>query len=284
MNRNDIIFLIIGIAIALFIGGSYIVMIHEIYKQRKKLILNGLEDEAIKKEYTKEHSDAKKHWGYFGNAISVLLSILFIGIFAFSLSCQYGDNCFTFTENFTVKVVQSGSMSYKNEKNKYLFDNNLNDQIDTFDVVFVARMPDEFELQQYDIVLYEVENILVIHRIINIEEPNANHPNERWFQLQGDANGSPDKFPVKYSQMRGIYTGDKIPFVGAFILFLQSSLGYLVIAIILVYSIGTPIITKKINAISKQRLLEIGFFEKVEFVVDEKDAKKKLKKKQKENK
>ena len=252
-------------------------MIHEIYKQRKKLILNGLEDEEIKKEYTKEHSKAKKHWGYFGNAISILLSVVFLGIFAFSLSCQYGGNCFTFTENLTIKVVQSGSMSYKNEKNKYLFDNNLNDQIDTFDIVFVAAMPDQFELKQFDIVLYQIDDITLIHRIINIEEPNENHPEERWFQLQGDANSSPDKFPVKYSQMRGIYTGDKIPFVGAFILFLQSSLGYVAIAIIAIYSISTPIITKKINKISYQRLVEIGFFEKVEFVLDEEDAKRKLK-------
>lgn len=267
--------------IALFIGGTYIFMIHEIYKQRKELILNGLKDEQIKKEYSKEHSKASKHWGYFTNAIGALLAIVFVGIFAFSLSCQYGNNCFSFTENFTVKVVQSGSMSYKHEKNKYLYDNNLNDQIDTFDVVFLASMPGEFQLKQYDIVLYEVDDILIIHRIINIEEPNENHPNERWFQLQGDANQSPDRFPVKYSQMRGYYTGDKIPFVGAFIMFLQSSLGYLAIAIILVYSIGTPIITKKIDKINHQRLLEIGFFEKVEFVENEEDAKKKLKKRNK---
>ena len=261
MDRNELIFLIIGIGVALLIGGLYIALIHEIYKQRKKLISNGLEDEEIKKEYTKSHSKKAQHWSYFSNALSIIFSILFLGMFAFSLSCQQGGNCYTFSENLTMKVVQSGSMSYKRESNKYLFDNNLNNQIDTFDIVFVASMPDQFDLQLYDIVLYEVDDILVIHRIIKIEEPNAVHPEERWFQLQGDANMSPDRFPVKYSQMRGIYTGTKIPFVGAFVLFLQSSLGYVAIAIILVYSISTPIMLKKMDKLTTKRLQEIGFFD-----------------------
>ena len=254
MDRNELIFLILGIGVALLIGGLYIAMIHEIYKQRKKLVINGLEDEEIQKEYTRTHSKSRQHWGYFTNAIGVLLSIVFISFFAFSLTCKYGGNCYTFSETLTVKVVQSGSMSYKRESNKYLFENNLNDQIDTFDIVFVANMPSEFELEVYDIVLYEVDEILVIHRIINIEEPNEKHPNERWFQLQGDANISPDRFPVKYSQMRGIYTGNKIPFCGAFILFFQSSLGIVAMAVILTYSIASPILNKKVDKLYKDRL------------------------------
>lgn len=282
MNRNEIIFLIIGIAIALFVGGTYIYLIHEIYKQRKKLVTNGLEDETIKKEYKSGKSNASQHWDYFTNALSIILSVIFVGLFAFSLTYQYGGNNLPFQANMTVKVVESGSMSYKNEKNKYLLDNNLNDQIDTFDIVFIAKMPDQFELKQYDIVVYEVSNITVIHRIINIEEPNERHPNERWFQTQGDANDSPDRFPVKYSQMKGIYTGSKIPFVGSIVLFLQSSLGYLAISIYLVYAIGSPILEKKLNRLYKQRLLETGYFERIEFVLDEEDAKKKLKLRDKE--
>ena len=110
-----------------------------------------------------------------------------------------------------MQVVCSESMSEKHSKNTYLRKNNLNDQFDMFDVIITYELPKESELKKYDIVVYEIDGTLVVHRIVNIEEPNEKHPNERHFLLQGDNVESPDKFPVKYSQMRGIYKGDKIP-------------------------------------------------------------------------
>ena len=76
-------------------------------------------------------------------------------------------------------------------------------------------LPKEEDLKLYDIVVYKQDDIYVVHRIVGIEEPNEKHPNERYFLLQGDAVDSPDRFPVKYSQMQGIYTDEKIPFVGS---------------------------------------------------------------------
>ena len=72
-------------------------------------------------------------------------------------------------------------MSTKNEKNEYLFENDLNDQFDMFDIVITQPLPDEEELQLYDIVVYERDDMLVIHRIVEIEEPNEKH-SERYLQ------------------------------------------------------------------------------------------------------
>ena len=99
----------------------------------------------------------------------------------------------------------------------------------------------------------KVDGILIVHRIVGIEEPNAAHPNERYFLLQGDAVGSADRFPVRYSQIKGIYKGEKIPFIGSFILFIQSFTGWLCIALVFFALIITPIVEKKLYIAKKQR-------------------------------
>ena len=170
----------------------------------------------------------------------------------------------TYHENFpTVKVVQTASMEKKNPKNTYLFTNNLNNQISTFDLILTYQVPDEMDLQIYDIVVYEVDEILLVHRIVNIEEPNEKHPNERWFLCQGDAVESPDRFPVRYEQIKGIYRGEKIPFVGSFVMFMQSPAGWLCVFLVLAFTICTPIIEKKINKEKNARLISMGAFEEV---------------------
>ena len=95
---------------------------------------------------------------------------------------------------------------------------------------------------------------MIIHRIVGIEEPNANHPGKRHFLLQGDAVDRPDKFPVLYSQMQGIYEGNRIPFVGSFILFLQSPAGWLCVLLVIFSMIVTPIVEKKLKEAKEKRI------------------------------
>ena len=212
-------------------------------KMSLKLIRHGAEDEQIIKEKQKKN---KKNGNLFDMLISVLFCVVFACAFLFSAYVSVSGNVY-FDNIPTIKVVNSSSMSKKHEKNEYLFKNNLNDQFDTFDVVLTYKIPDEFELKLYDIVVYEMEDILVIHRIVEIEEPNAEHPNERWFRTQGDNVETADRFPVHYSQMRAIYRGEKIPFVGSFISFMQSPAGWLCMILMLAATIATPIIDKKLE-------------------------------------
>ena len=145
-------------------------------------------------------------------------------------------------------------MARKNPENTYLFDNNIQNQLQMFDVVICNHLPAEDALKLYDIVVYKQDDMYVIHRIVGIEEPNANHPNERHFLLQGDAVENPDKFPVLYSQMQGIYEGVRIPFVGGFILFLQSPAGWLCVLLVIFSMTVTPIVEKKIKEATEKRI------------------------------
>ena len=149
-------------------------------------------------------------------------------------------------------------MADKHKDNTYLENNNLNDQFDAFDLIFTRKLPGEFELELYDIVVYEYKGELIIHRIIGIEEPNEKHPDQRQFLLRGDAVKYSDEFPVLYEQMRAIYKGERIPKIGSFFAFMQSPAGYLCILLAVFAMIATPIAEKKLKEVKTARLIELG--------------------------
>ena len=62
--------------------------------------------------------------------------------------------------------------------------------------------------------------------------------------------------------MRGIYRGERIPFVGSFILFMQSPAGWLCILLVVFALITTPILEKKIRKEENKRLVYLGLVEK----------------------
>ena len=221
---------------------------------QSRLIRLGAEDTKIISEY--EKSKLKKQ-SKLGKALDYALTIIMVVFFTFIFSSSLYINCTqnTYFDNVpTYRVVQTGSMAKKNSKNKYLVENNLNDQIQTFDLILTYKLPKEEDLKIYDIVVYEVDGILIVHRIVDIEEPNANHPTERWFLLQGDAVEAADRFPVKYEQMKGIYRGEKVAFVGSFVLFMQSPAGWLCMLLVAGAVIISPIVDSKIGKLKKERI------------------------------
>ncbi len=230
------------------------VVVTTITKMSVRLIKHGAEDERIKKEYAKRKK--KRKCGILERIVSLLFCAIFLGAFAFSLYVNVqGDKYFSGVP--TLKVVNSASMSKKHEKNKYLTENNLNDQFQTFDLICLYELPEEADLKLYDIVLYEVDDTLIIHRIVEIEEPNAEHPDERYFRLQGDAVERADRFPVKYSQMKAIYRGENVPYLGSFVAFLQSPAGWLCIILIVVAMIASPVFDKKISRAMDERYAQL---------------------------
>ncbi|MBQ2768858.1 MAG: S24/S26 family peptidase [Clostridia bacterium] len=228
-------------------------MLATVTKQGLRLIRAGAEDKRIYTEYLRSVRRGKKKTGWLKRIITVFFALLLIAVFSVTIYMQITENKQT-TEIPALRVVQSESMSDKYEKNTYLFENDLNDQFSRFDVVVTYQLPKEEDLKLYDIVVYEVDDVLLIHRIVGIEEPNKNHPDERWFVLQGDLVERADKFPVRYEQMKAIYRGERIPYVGSFILFLQSPAGYLCLILIVVEMIASPLMTKKLDKAEKERL------------------------------
>lgn len=214
-----------------------------IVKQAIRLIRAGQEDEAIIKEFSTEKKVTC--FDKLSKFVSVVVSLIFFIAFAFGLFLSATETK-VFSDIPSLKIVMSGSMSYKNKGNTYLEQNGLHDQIRTFDMVVVRKLPKESELKKYDIIVYEYEGELIIHRIISIEEPNEKHPDERYFLCRGDAVEISDKFPVLYEQMRGIYRGERVPFIGSFFAFMQSPAGALCILLIVFSMIAVPIVEKKL--------------------------------------
>ena len=227
-----------------------------------RLIRNGAEDEKIKIEYSKKKRFSKC-WNAIGVFFSSLICIVLFVALMFSLLIGASEDQKLKTP-ISLKVVLSGSMSYKHEKNTQLELYDVNDQIQMFDLIVLHELPPEEELELFDTVMYEVDDRLIVHRIVGIEEPNEKHPDQRYFLLQGDANDMADKFPVLYSQMRGIYRGQRVPFIGSFITFMQSPAGWLCVLLILFATIATPIVEhilerekeKRWRLIQKQAVLQ----------------------------
>lgn len=247
--------LIVCLIVYVLLASLSVFVIALFTKMTIKLIRHGAEDDNIKKEY--EKAQKKRKGGAVDCIVSVLTCVVFALAFGFSLYVNLQED--KYFENIpTLKVVNSASMSKKHEKNTYLEANGLHDQFQTFDIIFTYEIPPEEELQLYDIVVYEVDDMLVVHRIVGIEEPNENHPDERHFLLQGDAVGSPDRFPVRYSQMRAIYRGKRIPYVGSLVSFLQSPAGWMCMILIVVAIAATPILEKKIARAKAERFALLG--------------------------
>ncbi len=252
MTHGTYILILCAIVYVLMVTVSVAVIV-SLTKMSLRLVYHGADDEKIIKEYAKKR---KKKGNVLDTLISVLFCVVFACAFLFSVYVNVSSEKY-FEEIPTLKVVNSGSMSKKHEKNEYLFENGLDEQFDTFDVILTYKIPDEFDLKLYDIIVYEMEDILVVHRIVEIEEPNAEHPSERYFRTQGDNVETADRFPVHYSQMRAIYRGERIPFLGSFISFMQSPAGWLCMILMLAATIATPIIDKKLEKARAKRLAEI---------------------------
>ena len=233
------------------------VMLYYILNQTHQLIKHGLKDERIKIEYDKEM--AVRPWvKRLGNVLTAVLLVIIFSVFALSVSIQLADDRVQ-GDMAVPKVVMSASMSRKNAANDYLETYDLNDQFDTFDIILTRELPGEYELELYDIVVYEYEDALIIHRIIGIEEPNEAHPDCRHFLLRGDASRYSDEYPVLYEQMCAIYRGERIPYVGSFFAFMRSPAGYLCILLVLFAVVATPIAEKKLWRAKVERLTEIGY-------------------------
>lgn len=227
--------------------GFFTVLITIIAKQQLKLIRTGQEDARIKKDAIKRLDKSGNFWwNVIDKIVSTILCVALIIVLVFSLVMGATGDDKPVKGIPSFKVVSSTSMAVKYEKNEYLFENDLNDQLLLFDLITLHELPKEEDIRLYDVIVYEtLEGVLVIHRVIGIEEPNEKHPNERWFQFKGDATENADRFPVRYSQMKSIYRGERIPNVGSFVFFMQSPAGTICFMVVLLALLITPILGKK---------------------------------------
>lgn len=248
--------LILSLIVFFMLAIMSVVCVSVIAHLQLKLITNGVEDERLLDEFAEKRDNKKKIIisKILDYAFSGIVCLVFAFLFFSSLSIDSKqDN--KVGDVPVYRVVRTGSMAEKNEKNTYLVENGLDDQILAFDLILTEKLPGEMELELYDIVVYEVDGMLIVHRIVEIEEPNASHPDCRHFRLQGDAVEAADRFPVTYDQMKAIYRGQRIPFVGSFILFMQSPAGWMCALFVLLAMIATPIL-ELLFAYKKKKRIE----------------------------
>lgn len=271
MSGFDTYVLITCLIVLVALTAFFALLIARDVKSTLKMIAGGIIDDELIEMRKKRKAKPKNRVlrVIVDIALPALFAVVAAVAFIFSLSLKINEK--TPVGNLPVlKVVESGSMSFKYEKNEYLVKNNLNDQIGRFDLIVVYSLPPESELKLYDIVMYENEGYLIIHRIVGITEPDETH-SERLFLLQGDANQYPDRFPVRYSQMKGIYRGASVPFVGSFVSFMRSPAGYLCFALVVFTCAVYPFLAKKLNAAAEERLKTIN--ETLRVVTEEKSEK-----------
>lgn len=253
MTGYELYSLVLCTVVLVSLSALFIVFLRISIGYYLRLLRNGLEDEALLAE---EAAKKPEHsaWDRLNAVVSGLVCAALIAAFVLSMAVTLTEDKHPFGLS-TLTVVKSSSMSYKEEKNRYLFENGLDDQFDTFDLLVIDALPDEYDLQLYDVVVYEAKDgTMIVHRIVGIEEPNAEHPDCRHFRFQGDAVQLSDRYPVLYSQMRGIYRGNRLPFVGSFIMFMQSPAGWICILLVLFAVIATPIVEKRIKREKEVRL------------------------------
>lgn len=243
MTGYEIYIFVLCLVVFVALTAFFAALIACIAKMNIKLIRGGFADGEIKKQREKS---AKKTAVF--RTLEILLSaalfVAAIAVFFFSLQVKINEK--KPVERNVIKVVKSGSMAEKDGFNKYLTENNLNDQIQMFDLIVVSPLPEESDLKLYDIVVYEADGQMIVHRIVDIKEADETHPQRR-FVLQGDANRYSDKFPVLYSQMKGIYGGKKVPYIGSFVVFMNSPAGWLCVLLVVAVCIAYPFIEKKLK-------------------------------------
>ena len=157
------------------------------------------------------------------------LMLFIMGIFTLSLVNKFNDDITMFGDRGVIAVA-SGSMSEKHKENTYLVTENLNNQFDKYDIIVVEKVDSPYDLKLYDVISFvNDEGVTIIHRIVDINYYNEDGEVE--FITRGDANADDavDKFHPTIDDIQGKYVNKRIPLIGMFILFIQSSLGMITI-------------------------------------------------------
>ena len=240
---------VVVIALAIFLSA----LIWYIYTLTIRLISIGYWDQDLIQEY--EHKRKKPPKRLIGKVVSAVICGVLSVMLLFSIFLGISEKA-PIVSSPSLMVVKSESMSAKHKDNEHLFDQDLNNQIQMFDIIVTHAPPAEEDIELYDIIVYEVNGDLIIHRVVYIVEPTK-EGDDRLFYTRGDANKRNDDMPVRYNQIKGIYKDERIPFVGSFVLFMQSPAGIICLLLSIFAMIIMPIVDDKIANARRSRHEEI---------------------------
>ena len=172
----------------------------------------------------------RKVWKTVKGVCFYALLLLLIPLFILSVWNRINGNVMMLGDR-ALMVVASGSMSNRHPTNRYLDEKGLNDQLNTYDMIFVERVTDEDDLALYDVIAFvDDTGKNVIHRIVGIK----NQDGKVRYETRGDSNNQSDLYLPEVKDVIGRYEDTKIPMLGALIMFFQS-LGGIVTLLSLFY-------------------------------------------------
>ena len=210
-------------------------------KSYKMEVDQGKHDNAILKDY---HSKKKNKLELIGIICSYLIIAILAGLFITGAIYRIqGENLAV--GNQTALVIKTGSMSdYYNQE---LASEHPEYKISQFDVGDICIFETNFnELVEGEIYGYKFNDIIITHRLVEIHEGNL-------YEFRGDNNPISDPYYVKGESIIYHYTGNKIPGIGAFILYAQSIFGIWSLIGIIGVAVGSELVYYQIDKINKAR-------------------------------
>lgn len=254
MSQVEIIALLVTILGVASFSAIFTILYSNYAKSYIEEVESGKHDMELMDEYIYNEQPIikrrKKIMGIVKTIVFYLALIIIIPIFILSMINRFQGNVTMLNKN-GMMVVASGSMSKRNSSNGYLDTENLNNQFNTYDIIFIEKVDKVSQLEKYDVIAYIDDNgTNVIHRIIGIEIING----EVRYTTRGDSNNTNDAYKPRFEDVIGVYTDKKIGFVGVFILFFQSYLGIITIISLFYCLIMLDRISQKINNKQNERL------------------------------
>ena len=228
-------FILITLLLCVLILSSIAILLNSVKNENIEDINNGHSDSEIVYEHLKQNKNKE------AKIIMRIINSLLIFILGLVLLLGLLDK-FINVLNYHSIVIATGSMSEKNKENQYLFDNNINNQIQIDDLIIVKDITSLSDIDLYDVICYKNnKNKQIVHRVIE--------KNNDYVITQGDANNVDDGIPVTLDMIVGKYTGIRIPIIGKIIFFISSTYGLLtsftIITLIIIYSIFNDKVRKQ---------------------------------------
>jgi signal peptidase len=197
-------------------------------------------------------------------------SIVFYGLliciapsFVFAMVNKAQGNLTLFGDK-GILVVATPSMSQKHEVNDYLIENNLNNQFNAYDIIVIEAVDSDDDLKLYDVITFvNPEGRNIIHRIIKIETDKDGNV---VYTTRGDYNNTNDSPSSTIANIKGKYTNQRIQYVGAVILFFQSTQGIITLAILAICLMINDKQMDKVNKVKNERLNK---FQMIDYKVSE---------------
>ena len=239
------VFYIVLVVLIVFALGVIAFLVYERQTSVKDIKEGRLDSELIYEDHlvlekSKKHKILKKSLDIGLDVLIVVLGIFFLlGVIDKAINIS----------SLPIKsvVIATGSMSYKNEENEYLFENKLDNQIQVNDLIFLDKVDTLDEIKLYDIICYRNdEDQRIVHRVVEI--------NDDYLITRGDANNVSDDIEITLDRIVGKYNGGEIPGIGAFTFFISSDYGISTISIILVLSIVYFVIKSSIEKEEEKRI------------------------------